>query len=75
MKEQNSLSGSDSKSAIASQSPAESVSSQQVKSDLSAVSVHSGAADDWWQMLDDELDEMKADDEEKKTTHGCKRQS
>ena len=70
MKEQSS--GSDMKSVIASQSPSESVSSQQVQSELSAVSAHSGKADDWWQMLDDELDEMKADDEEKKQRMAAK---
>ena len=51
LKEQSSQSGSDVKSAIASQSPAESVSSQQVQSDLSAVSVQSGKADE---LMDDE---------------------
>ena len=73
MKEQSSQTGSDMKSALASQSPSESVASQHIQSDLSEVSAQSGKADDWWQMLDDELDEMKAEDEEKKTTHGCKR--
>ena len=73
MKEQSSQSGSDIKSSIANQSPAESVASQHIQSDLSAVSVQSGKADDWWQMLDDELDEMRAEDEETKTMHGCKR--
>ena len=65
LKEQNSQSGSDMKSAIASQSPSESVASQHIQSDLSEVSAQSGKADDWWQMLDDQLDEMKAEDEEK----------
>ena len=60
------------KSAIASQSPAVSEASQHIDSDLSAVSLQSGKADDWWQMLDDELDEMKAEDEEKKKRMAAK---
>jgi hypothetical protein len=70
MKEQSS--GSDMKSAIASQSPSESVASQHIESDLSAVSLQSGKADDWWQMMDDQLDEMTAEEEKKKQLMAAK---
>jgi hypothetical protein len=66
MKEQSSQSGSDMKSAIASQSPAVSEASQKVQSDLSAVSVQSGGSDDFMQLLGEWRDEMAAEDEAKK---------
>jgi hypothetical protein len=72
MKEQSSQAGSDMKSAIASQSPAVSEASQHIDSDLSAVSLQSGKADDWWQMMDDQLDEMTAEEEKKKQRMAAK---
>ena len=65
MKEQNSQSGSDMKSAIASQSPAESAASQHIQSDLSEVSYRSIIGDE----LTDEieyLDELQNKRDEEK---------
>ena len=72
LKEQASQTGSDMKSVLASESSAVSEASQQVQSDLSAVSASSGKLDDWWQMLDDQLDEMKVEEEQKKQRMAAK---
>ena len=72
LKEQASQTGSDMKSVLASESSAVSEASQQVQSDLSAVSASSGKLDDWWQMLDDQLDDMKVEEEQKKQDMAAK---
>ena len=73
LKEQaSSQTDSDMKSVLASESSAVSEASQQVQSDLSAVSASSGKLDDWWQMLDDQLDEMKVEEEQKKQRMAAK---
>ena len=72
MKEQNSQSGSDMKSAIASQSPAESVASQHIQSDLSEVSYRSIIGDELMDEIEylDELQNKR--DEEKKQRMAAK---
>ena len=72
MKEQNSQSGSDMKSAIASQSPAESVASQHIQSDLSEVSYRSIIGDELMDEIEylDELQHQR--DEEKKQRMAAK---
>ena len=72
MKEKRSQSGSDMKSAIASQSPAVSEASQHIQSDLGAVSAQSGKVYDFMDEIDEWLDDMKADHEEKKQRMAAK---
>ena len=74
MKEQSSQSGSDMKSAIASQSPSVSEASQHIQSDLSEVSYRSIIGDELMDEIE-YLDELQHQRDEEKRTHGCKRKS
>ena len=72
MKEQNSQSGCDMKSAIASQSPSESVASQHIQSDLSEVSYRSIIGDELMDEIEylNELQDQR--DEDKKQRMAAK---
>ena len=61
LKEIASQTGSDVKSVLASESPSESDATQQVQSDFSALTAHSGRVNDMFEEMEDMLDQIQED--------------
>jgi hypothetical protein len=66
IKEQSSGSDASMKSVLASETPAESLASPQVESDLSEVSAASIRAEDLWAEMDDQIDQMERNEQAKR---------
>ena len=61
LKEMAAQTSSDVKSVLASESPSESDATQQVQSDFSALSAHSGREEDFFQEMDDFVTQVEAE--------------